>query len=504
MADVSPEEWKALRKAQEAKQAITGTDFTELSPEEWKAKTQSNINVGAPNELEQAKDYSEPYTIDPRYIGAATALASTVGGGYGALAKGTVGAALRGGVAGGLTGAVSSTGGEYIKETMGDTNLARAAALGTELALGTTPSLIREVAARAPSASILAVTQNYPLAKTIQTISGGRSQSDVLARENIFGKENIKAGVPTARFQAEAQDNIMKGVEQLGIKIQPKETPVDALKRSLYADMDKLSIGSIEKPGTLGVAITGSSAPVTVTASGVKDIAPILKNGLVAKGAKPRELFAIRNILLKQTDKNPAVREEAHKELLTLIQQGGFYNSKTGKIDEVLSDNTQEALKAGYGNYLSKTQGKDVYSTLVNSWRQEFNAKAMDDIPALIQGGFKGKDLDNALNNIKQHPEGKTMLRTAVASYFKTLPEEQVAKEWLNLKNVLEKTNALDKETIGGLNRAVGAFTSKTNTGKFKDISANALKMSIIKGVLPTEATNLIMNENPVQDVFNM
>jgi hypothetical protein len=499
--ELTPENWKALKKAEEAKKMLSGEDFVELSPEEWKQKTKSIVNVEAPNEIEQAKDYREPYTIDPRYIRAATALASTIGGAYGGLVKGTVGAALRGGVSGGLTGALSSTGGEYVKETMGDTNLARAAALGTELALGTVPSALREIASRAPSAGILAVTQNYPLAKTIQAISGGRSQSDVFARENIFGKANIKAGVPTTKFQSEAQENILKSVDDLGIKIQPKETPVDALKRSLYADMDKLSIGSIEKPGTLGVAITGSSAPITVT-KGVRDIAPVLKNGLVAKGAKPRELFAIRNILLKQTDKNPSVRKEAHEELLTLIQQGGFY--KDGKIDRILEPNVQEALKAGYGNYLAKTQGKDVYSTLVDSWRKEFNSKAMDDIPALIQGGFKGKDLENALDNIKQHPEGQKLLRTAVASYFKTLPEEQVAKEWLNLKTILEKTKSLDKETISGLNQAVGAFTSKSTTGKIKDMTANALKMSIIKGVLPTEAVNLFMDENPVQEVFNM
>jgi hypothetical protein len=505
MADVSPEDWKALRKAQEAKQMITGQDFVEVSPEQWKQqRANSNINVEPTNEIQQAQDYSEPYTIDPRYIGAATALSTGVGGLYGGLVKGTVGAALRGAVGGGLTGAVSSTGGEYVKETMGDTNLARAVALGTETALGTLPSALREVAARAPSAGILAVTQNYPLAKTIQTVSGGRSQSDIFARENIFGKPTIKAGVPTTKFQAEAQENILKGVEGLGIKLQPKESPVAALKRSLYADMDKLSIGSIEKPGTLGVSITGSSAPVTVTPNGTKDITPILKNGLVGSGAKPRELFAIRNILLKQTDKNPAVREEAHKELLTLIQQGGFFDNRTGKLDIVLSRNTQEALKAGYGNYINKTQGRDIYTTLVDSWRQEFNAKAMDDIPQLITGGFKGKDLDNALKNIKQHPEGQKLLRTAVASYFKTLPEEQVAKEWINLKNVLDETEALDTKTLADLNKAVGAFTSKSASGKFKDMSSNALKMSIIKGVLPTEAAGFILDENPVQDVFNM
>jgi hypothetical protein len=505
MADVSPENWKALKKAEEAKRMVTGQDFVEMSPEQWK-QLQANpqVDVAPQNEIQQAQDFREPYTMDPRYIGAASALATGVGGAYGGLIKGTVGAALRGGVAAGLTGGLSATGGEYVKETMGDTNLARAIALGTEAAVGTWPSAIREVAARAPSAGILAVTQNYPLAKTIQTISGGRSQSDIFAREKIFGKDTIKAGVPTTKFQTEAQENILKGVEDLGIKIQPKETPVDALKRSLYADMDKLSIDSIEKPGPLGVAITGSSAPVTVTSKGVKDIAPILKNGLVASGAKPRELFAIRNILLKQTDKNPTVREAAHKELLTLIQQGGFFDKRTGNLDVILSPSTQDALKAEYGNYINKTQGRDVYSTLVDSWRQEFNAKAMDDIPQLITGGFKGKDLEGALNNIKQHPEGKRLLRTAVASYFKTLPEEQVAKEWINLKNVLDETNALDTKTLSELNQAVGAFTSKTATGKFKDMSANALKMSIIKGVLPTEAANLLLQENPVQDVFNM
>lgn len=505
MADLSPEEWKAVKKAQYAKEMVTGQDFTELTPEQWKQQKESvNLNVAPTTPIERAKDYSEPYVMDPRYIGAASAIATGVGGLYGGLVKGTLGAALRGSVGGGLTGAVSATGGEYVKETMGDTNLARAAALGAETAIGTIPSALREIAARAPSAGILAVTQNYPLAKTIQTISGGRSQSDIFARESIFGKENIAAGVPTTKYQTEAQDNILKNVTDLGINIQPKETPVDALKRSLYADMDKLSIGSIEKPGTLGVAITGSSAPVTVTPKGVRDIAPILKSRLESAGAKPREMFAIRNILLKQTDKNPSVREAAHKELLTLIQQGGFYNSKSGKIDEVLSENTQEALKIGYGNYISKTQGRDVYNTLVDSWRQEFNAKAMDDIPQLITGGFKGKDLENSLNNIKQHPEGKRLLRTAIASYFKTLPEEQVAKEWINLKNILEETNSLDKTTITDLNKAVGAFTSKTAAGKFKDMSANALKMSIIKGVLPTEAAGFVLDENPVQDVFNM
>lgn len=500
MAELTPEKWKALRVAREAGVALSGQDFEELTPEQWKA-TRPNIPVEGRDELEKAQDYREPYTIDPRLIGAASAISSVVGGGVGGIVGRTLGAVGRGATSGALTGGISATAGEYAREIGEDTNLARAAAIGAELAAGTVPSLAREVAARAPSAAILAITQSYPLAKTIQTFSGGRSQSDILAREDIFGKATIDGGTPTYTFQKEARDNILKDVKSLGINILPDESPTEALKRSLYADMDKISIGAIEKPGVLGEKIIGSSAPITVSAKGTREISPILNKTLENAGATPREKFAIKRVLLKQTSDDPNIRQEGHQQLLTLIQQGGFLVD--GKVNRVLKEEVQEALKSGYGNYLSKTQGRDVYSSLNNAWRQEFVGKAMDDIPALITGGFKGAELENAFMNIRQHPEGKRMLRTAIASYFKDLPEEQVAKEWVNIKKVLEGTKALPNETIIDLNKAVGRFTSKGVGGKAKDISANALKMSIIKGVLPTEAAGLTQ-ENPVREPFLM
>lgn len=497
---MSPEEWKALRVAKEAGVAISGKDFVELSPEQWKSQ-KTNLPVEGRNELERAQDYTEPYTIDPRLIGAASAISAVVGGGLGSLAGRTLGAVGRGATSGALTGGLSATAGEYVREVGEDTNLARAAAIGAELAAGTLPSITREIAARAPSAAILATTQSYPLAKTIQTFSGGRSQSDILARENIFGKATIEGGTPTYNFQKEARENILEDVKSLGINVRPDENPTEALKRSLYADMDKLSIGTIEKPGVLGEKIIGSSAPVTVSAKGVREISPILNNTLESAGATPREKFAIKRILLKQTSNDPKVRQAGHQELLTLIQQGGFMED--GKVKRILKEDVQEALKTGYGNYISKTQGRDVYNKLNNAWRQEFVGKAMDDIPALITGGFKGADLEGAFLNIRQHPEGKRMLRTAIASYFKDLPEEQVAKEWVNIKRVLEGTKAIPNETIVDLNKAVNQFTSKTLGGKAKDIAGNALKMSIIKGVLPTEAAGLAQ-ENPAREPFLM
>lgn len=444
----------------------------------------SKNDATVPSAIEKPIDFAEinnrpePYTLSPQNV-ALAGLISTVGGGlYAKLAK-TGGSLAMGALEGGFSGVGSSAVGELIKEATNNSNIGQLTALGGEMLTGAALPLTRDLITRVPTAALMAGL-GYAKAKTAQAILG-ESESSRVAKNVIFGKDLIKPGVATTKYQ-EAFDSTsaLDMANRLNISVPTGVKAQDVIRQTMY---DTMSLQ------------TASGNPIKNTPV-YSDLMAKLKQVYKDGGdVKKEDIPEIARLLNGQNSTDPNTFKTFNQRLLNTAQQA------TKEYNGVkLGDESARLLKEAIDSYT----GKPYYKLLKEQETKRFTAKAMDDIPVLLDKGISGDTLETSLRNLSENPYGKANFKIALSSYLRGLPEKEALSEWNRLysSNVLTKSKVMDLGDLYSLNRKVKLYTEKGYIKKAGDITGHALKMSLITGILPTEATSRL-NPNDSLKAFS-
>lgn len=452
---LSPEEW--LSQQQPDTQ----------SPEEWLKSAMPEMgSVSGAVFREQTMD---EYSMNPRV----PALSALAGGVIGLTPFGRVGSALGGVVKGATGGAIGGTAGEAVRAYTDNSNLGQAIAFGAEMAGGAAPNILGEFVSRATPAT-LGATLGYQKGKAVQSIVG-RSESDLAARQASFGRQVMQEGVATSVTQEATKQRFKQTLlNDFGLDIGEKKAS-DAIRNN------------IENTLTTQAA---NKAPLKSSPEFI-DLMDRLKEGVRVGAVKPTDYRSIKNILEAQTSVDPKFALEFNRKLVNTIQQA------TPEWNGIkISDSTAELTREALDNYLTRIGGTPTFSGLKAIEQEEIVAKAVDSIPVVLSDKFRGEAAEKALKNIHKSPEGQKQYRVALASYFRELPPEKVIKEWNRLEDDLIRFKTIPFEDIMKIKRGVVDFSKRTKGVQIaKDISGNALRNSIIRGVLPAEYASLAVQE---------
>lgn len=418
-----------------------------------------------PVNLQEVANRPEDYTINPKLV-ALGGLAGSLIGGVGAKLAKTGGSALVGALEGGISGTVASGTGEIIREATNNSNVGQLTALGAELVSGAVLPLARDVITRIPPAGLMAAV-GYAKAKTAQAILG-ESESSRIAKNAIFGKETISPGVATTNYREQFDKTAnLELANSLGLQVPEGKLAQDIIRNNMLDE----------------IALKGASGQTFKNTPIYSDLMRKLSQGVKDGVVKAEDVKAIANLLNSQSSINPKTMASFSERLLNTAQQA------TKEYNGVkISDDAADMLKESIDNYL----GKPVYAGLKKLEKDRFTAKAMDDIPVLLDKGFSGEQVENALANLSKNPYGKDNFKVALSSYMRSLPEKEALKEWNRLyeSGILTKTKVMDLGDIYSFNRKVKKYTEKGYINKAGDITGHALKMGIVQGILPAEISN--------------
>jgi len=426
-----------------------------------------------PVDFKEVASRPEPYTVNPKAIGLAGVVGSVLGGAWLKLAK-TGGSATVAALEGGVTGAGSAAVGELIKEATNNSNVGQLTALGAELITGAALPLTRDVITRVPTAALMA-SVGYAKAKTAQALTG-ESASSRIAKDKIFGTEVVKGGVAKTNYKEAFEEATSKEMaDAFGIVVPDGTKAQDAIRQTLYNNIDTLDQQGV---------------PFLKTPAGT-DLMKRLNLGVSDGTVKEADVKTIGRLLTSQFSPEKATRGSFSERLLNTAQQA------TKEYNGVkISDGAADILKEAIDGYV----GKPYYKTLKSVEKQRFTAQAMDDIPVLLDKGFSGENVEQALVNLARNPEGKKNFQVALSSYIRGLPEKQALSEWNRLyeSGILTRSKVMDTGDLLSMNRKVKQYTEKGYIKKAGDITGHALKMSIITGILPAEGSSRVV------DIFHL
>jgi|688.fasta_scaffold317547_1 hypothetical protein len=441
---------------------------------------------GPRNAIESAQQFKEPYTISPEAIALGTLAGTVFGGGEAVLGKGALTAANAAwkAIKGGTSGVASTTAGEFVREATNNSPEGQMWAFGTELATGAVPTLTGDLITRTPLSGLIALGSTvtggggYSKARAAKTVAAGRSESDIAARNKLFGAENRKAGVATDVFTAQQEKLDADIVSSIGVQIAQAEKPVGALRKYFYTTFDNNSFKDSPE---------------------AKDMLIRLKQGPSQGFSKKEDFGTIVNLVNGQNSKDPLIAKGWNSKFLNTIQQA---EPEWNGIK--ISDDASALLKESVDKFTQRVSGTPLYSTLKEMESNGYVATARDSIPVIINQGFTGELTDRAIENIGKSAVGKRDFRIALASYLKNLPEEEALSEFNRLYPKIAKLKTIDVGELATLKSQVSRFYNKTKLGKTKDITATALKSSIIRGVIPAElSSRFLQDENTALEPFN-
>jgi hypothetical protein len=441
-------------------------------PEEEKIKVLNSLVSSKPPAITSAQSAIEETNSSPNYSFDPDTVA--IAGLGGALVNSLPGMGVGGLAAraakGALTGGLSGASGELVRTETNNSDAGKLYAFGAELATGALPNLVGDALGRTAVPAIAATLSmfgkgGYQMAKTLKE-GIGRSESDILARNAIFGRRTVKEGVATDVFSKEVRD---KWVEEMaskyGIKTTSAENAATPVRNKIYEHIE--SIGPLK------------NSPEMI------ELKSRLAEGVRVGAVKPDDYKAITNLLESQVSKDPKYSKEFTERFVNTIQQATpEWNGV--KISDPAAQVTREALDKVLARGRVPT-----YSELKNIETEQFVAKARDSIPVLLNQQFKGEAVENAMANIAKSPQGQQDFRVALASYLKNLPEKEALSEFNRLYSTVAKTKALPTEELLRMKRAVAKFVEKGYIAKAGDITGTALRNSIVRGVLPAEFADL-------------
>jgi len=431
-----------------------------------------NAMNNQPINYEAIKNQPKDSVIDPNIVGLGSVIGGVAGGLGGKLFSKGAGMLVPA-IEGALTGGGTTLAGEVVRASDNNSNISQLMALGTELALGAAPSVARDIITRIPTAGLMAVG-GYAKAKTAQAVMG-TSESNRLARERIFGRDNLKQGTATDTFRTENHQLASKNISQnLGIPITEGQNPQDVLRTGIY---EQLTLAN-----DAGNTLKKSPEYVNLMTN--------LKQGLKDGVVKKEDITKINSLINSQNSPYSPTKIDFNTRLINTIQQAEpMFNG------EPVSKAASNMMKESFDSYLTNLTGKPLYSELKKIEMQDKIALARDSLPVLLNQGFKGEQVEQALRNLSKSPEGQNDFKIALASYMKALPEKEALTEFNRLYPIIVKSRAMPLDEALKFKRQVATFVNKGFIKKAGDISGQALKMGIITGVAPAEVASRLLQQ---------
>jgi len=451
-----------------------------VTPTETPAEAQPSLEA-TPGTVQSAVENPQNYyEFNPQNIGVAGAIGAglslipAIGGPY---RVGKVGLELGKRVlGGGASGAVSSAAGEYYKAGRPENFENDVTAMGIELAAGAAPTITREVISRLPTA----VTNLFPgdtltryIGRPLKSLLGGETESEFILKEAKLGRtdaafaKRVKPGTSTDVFTRGNEEAQRRFLTQNNIPFTQAETADNAVRNFVMTNIDDLY-----KQGKGFV-----DSPQYQKLQG--DLAQSIRDGLV----DPQELKIITKVIGSQ--KSPLNADKFKTTILNLAQQSETTGYKVYNLDKT----AQKLLTTAMDDYFTSTTGKPLYGLLKKVEEDKYIAQARDSLPVLIQKGFKGDDVDQALTNLSKSKAGVDDFRKSLATYLKVIPEKDLIAEFNRLEPVMRKSKVLPIEDLTKFKRSIAEY--KSTGAKLGTVGAVILKDSIL-GLLGAEAARVM------------
>lgn len=456
------------------------TPTVSVTPTETPTEAQPSLEA-TPGTVQSAVENPQNYyEFNPQNIGVAGAIGAglslipAIGGPY---RVGKVGLELGKRVLGGAaSGAVSSTAGEYYKAGRPENFENDVTAMGIELAAGAAPTITREVISRLPTA----VTNLFPgdtltryIGRPLKSLLGGETESEFILKESKLGKtdagfaKRVKPGTSTDVFTRGNEQAQRRFLTQNNIPFTQAETADNAVRNFVKTNIDDLykqGKGFVDSPQYQKLQA---------------DLAQSIRDGLV----DPQELKIITKVIGSQ--KSPLNADKFKTTILNLAQQSETTGYKVYNLDKT----AQKLLTTAMDDYFTSTTGKPLYGLLKKVEEDKYIAQARDSLPVLIQKGFKGDDVDQALTNLSKSKAGVDDFRKSLATYLKVIPEKDLVAEFNRLEPVIRKSKVMPLEDLTKVKRNIAEY--KSAGAKAGAVGAVLLKDSIL-GLLGAEAARVM------------
>lgn len=456
------------------------TPTVSVTPTETPTEAQPSLEA-TPGTVQSAVENPQNYyEFNPQNIGVAGAIGAglslipAIGGPY---RVGKVGLELGKRVLGGAaSGAVSSTAGEYYKAGRPENFENDVTAMGIELAAGAAPTITREVISRLPTA----VTNLFPgdtltryIGRPLKSLLGGETESEFILKESKLGKtdagfaKRVKPGTSTDVFTRGNEQAQRRFLTQNNIPFTQAETADNAVRNFVKTNIDDLykqGKGFVDSPQYQKLQA---------------DLAQSIRDGLV----DPQELKIITKVIGSQ--KSPLNADKFKTTILNLAQQSETTGYKVYNLDKT----AQKLLTTAMDDYFTSTTGKPLYGLLKKVEEDKYIAQARDSLPVLIQKGFKGDDVDQALTNLSKSKQGVEDFRKGLATYLKVIPEKDLVAEFNRLEPVIRKSKVMPLEDLTKVKRNIAEY--KSAGAKAGAVGAVLLKDSIL-GLLGAEAARVM------------
>jgi len=456
------------------------TPTVSVTPTETPTEAQPSLEA-TPGTVQSAVENPQNYyEFNPQNIGVSGAIGAglslipAIGGPY---RVGRVGLELGKRVLGGATsGAISSAAGEYYKAGRPENFENDVTAMGIELAAGAAPTITREVISRLPTA----ITGLFPgdtltkyIGKPLKSLLGGETESEFILKEAKLGKtdagfaKRVKPGTSTDVFTRGNEETQRRFLTQNNIPFTQAETADNAVRNFVKTNIDDLykqGKGFVDSPQYQKLQA---------------DLAQSIRDGLV----DPQELKIITKVIGSQ--KSPLNADKFKTTILNLAQQSETTGYKVYNLDKT----AQKLLTTAMDDYFTSTTGKPLYGLLKKVEEDKYIAQARDSLPVLIQKGFKGDDIDQALTNLSKSKAGVEDFRKGLATYLKVIPEKDLVAEFNRLEPVIRKSKVMPLEDLTKVKRNIADY--KSAGAKAGAVGAVLLKDSIL-GLLGAEAARVM------------
>lgn len=340
----------------------------------------------------------------------------------------------------------------------------------------------------------------------------------------MFGKPSIAVNY-TRENSLAVQDELRQkllgeSLENLG-QNEPTKKVSDIIRGQLYDGLKKLSEEKVTTVTTTppkfnifgmqtegGKKIVEKAPNVFINSPEYKTLIERMKDLKERDLLTNEQLGSLNKILAEELSKRPGVKEKAAQDILNLIQNGGVYTvAKKGAEAETKTKIPEEArliLRDNFNSFLERNLGSQKYNILKQAEAAEFTAAARDEIPAILETGFRygSPEMNSVLSSIKNSPEGRKDFANAVNQHlFNIADDKKMLSEFNRLRPALIEANVFTPKEIAGIYTNIKSFASiKDQALKLKKIQ-NAITFPLI-GVGSAEMSN--KPKSAPLDVFTM
>lgn len=491
-----------------------------------KPRTAEEIATAPKSFWEKLTAPNPPEPFEPIEAAKRVGLATAEGAGLGALSFTPTGVGI-----GAASGFASGVAGEFARmQGAGDLQrgaIEATAGLGTEIipmAARSGLKIVLPLSTKAGGARATAYESSSGLVSgKIEDLSTRQTQV------KLFGKPSLSTQMDNKNFlstQAELRQKYL-GEDAFNPSVIPEGYTVSSkLRQDLYDQLKKTQ-GTITTQRKIPATydefriqktpekiITEKKPNVFYNSPEYKEL--LVEIGNLAKRpekAPGRDRANLIQIIKNETDSS-VPKEAAVDDLINLIQNGGaFEKGKIGQesnIVTLITPDMQATLREKFNKYLNRTLGEEKYNILKNVERQEFIAKAKDEIPFLLNSNWRRgtEEYKRAILTASSDPATKALYAKAYLQHLSNPKFDSTQKliaEHKALGKTLIDAKIITPKQEADILQSINKF-DKTKSSKMTTNTILSLISTPLIGAISAESAKLGVDayNNVVTDVFNM